>query len=491
MSGQITGEISSKSDRFLSAVVPMSPGSPARTIKAATTTNNIETPRRRRIVEYGDRYIPIRTHDIVSDFQRLTVPNTPQGKKRKIASLIEEEAQQEEDDRIYRAVLESTMFPYKDTNDDIIRRINSASNSPSKGLLTYRSPSRKHHRSIDTPYRDAYSVSPLTWPAQQLMTSPRKPPRYISKFPYKVLDAPELQDDFYLNLVDWSSTNVLGVGLGTCVIKLCDLGANQNDNVTSVSWMPTGTHIAVGTNNGPVEIWDIQKNKKIRKMTGHDQRVGALAWNGYVVSTGSRDRTIYNRDVRVPNDYTEVLTAHKQEVCGLKWNPEGTQLASGGNDNRLLVWERTQTVPLHKWKHHTAAVKAIAWSPHSHGILSSGGGSQDKHIRFWNTITGEALDSHDTESQVCNLAWSKHANELVSTHGYSQNQIILWSYPSMEQLAVLKGHTLRVLYLSVSPDGQNIVTGAGDETLRFWNVFNNGKKEKKRESKFDIRTQIR
>jgi len=29
----------------------------------------------------------------------------------------------------------------------------------------------------------------------------------------------------------------------------------------------------------------------------------------------------------------------------------------------------------------------------------------------------------------------------------------------------------RVLYLAVSPDGQTIVTGAGDETLRFWNVF--------------------
>lgn len=30
---------------------------------------------------------------------------------------------------------------------------------------------------------------------------------------------------------------------------------------------------------------------------------------------------------------------------------------------------------------------------------------------------------------------------------------------------------MRVLYLAMSPDGQSIVTGAGDETLRFWNVF--------------------
>jgi cell division cycle 20-like protein 1 (cofactor of APC complex) len=41
----------------------------------------------------------------------------------------------------------------------------------------------------------------------------------------------------------------------------------------------------------------------------------------------------------------------------------------------------------------------------------------------------------------------------------------------MEQIASLTGHTYRVLYLAMSPDGQTIVTGAGDETLRFWNCF--------------------
>ena len=41
----------------------------------------------------------------------------------------------------------------------------------------------------------------------------------------------------------------------------------------------------------------------------------------------------------------------------------------------------------------------------------------------------------------------------------------------MKKLAVLTGHTYRVLYLAMSPDGQTLVTGAGDETLRFWRVF--------------------
>ena len=57
----------------------------------------------------------------------------------------------------------------------------------------------------------------LVMHSNKLLLSPRRVTRKISKIPFKVLDAPELQDDFYLNLLDWSSQNVLSVGLGTAV----------------------------------------------------------------------------------------------------------------------------------------------------------------------------------------------------------------------------------------------------------------------------------
>lgn len=41
----------------------------------------------------------------------------------------------------------------------------------------------------------------------------------------------------------------------------------------------------------------------------------------------------------------------------------------------------------------------------------------------------------------------------------------------MKKVATLTGHSYRVLYLAMSPDGESIVTGAGDETLRFWKIF--------------------
>ncbi|KAG0497064.1 hypothetical protein HPP92_001463 [Vanilla planifolia] len=312
-----------------------------------------------------------------------------------------------------------------------------------------------------------------------VVPSQPKAPRKVPRSPYKVLDAPALQDDFYLNLVDWSSHNVLAVGLGNCVYlwnacsskvtKLCDLGVD--DNVCSVGWAQRGTHLAVGTSQGKVQIWDASRCKSIRAMDGHRLRVGALAWSSTMLSSGSRDKSILQRDIRAHDDFTSKLIGHKSEVCGLKWSYDNRQLASGGNDNRLFVWNQHSTQPVLKYCEHTAAVKAIAWSPHIHGLLASGGGTADRCIRFWNTTTNSHLNCMDTGSQVCNLVWSKNVNELVSTHGYSQNQIIVWRYPNMSKLATLTGHTFRVLYLAISPDGQTIVTGAGDETLRFWNVF--------------------
>ena len=97
------------------------------------------------------------------------------------------------------------------------------------------------------------------------LTIPYQHQRKIQKSPFKVLDAPALQDDYYLNLVDWSSSNVLAVGLGSCVYlwsattskvtKLYDLGST--DQVTSVNWSANGDSLAVGTNSGDLQNWDI------------------------------------------------------------------------------------------------------------------------------------------------------------------------------------------------------------------------------------------
>lgn len=368
-----------------------------------------------------------------------------------------------------------------------------------RSLFRSRLPKRKYSPdSLDS--TSPYALSPVSQKSHKLLRSPKKAVRKISKVPVKVLDAPDLQDDFYLNLVDWSAQNMLSVGLGSCVYlwnaytsqvtKLCDL-SSENNPVTSVAWTEKGDSLAIGTHSGDVQIWDTIKTKKINTLSGHTTRVGSLAWNDNLLCSGSRDRMILMRDLRSPIDSMKRLVGHRQEVCGLKWSPDKQLLASGGNDNKLLVWNLSSTTPHQQYSDHTAAVKAIAWSPHQHGLLASGGGTVDKTIRFWNTLTGQPLQFIDTGSQVCNLAWSKHSNELVSTHGYSQNQVLVWKYPSLTQVAKLTGHTLRVLYLSMSPDGESVVTGAGDETLRFWNIFSKNNNQKESRSELNLFSHIR
>ncbi|RLM73609.1 hypothetical protein C2845_PM15G20700 [Panicum miliaceum] len=323
-----------------------------------------------------------------------------------------------------------------------------------------------------------------------VQAKPAKQRRHIPQSSDRTLDAPELADDYYLNLLDWGSSNVLSIALGSTVYlwdasngstsELVTVGDDYGP-VTSVSWAPDGRHIAVGLDSSDVQLWDTTSNRLLRTLRGvHELRVGSLAWNNSILTTGGMDGKIVNNDVRIRNNVVQTYHGHEQEVCGLKWSGSGQQLASGGNDNLLHIWDvsmsssvqsagRTQW--LHRLQDHLAAVKALAWCPFQSNLLASGGGGGDRCIKFWNTHTGACLNSIDTGSQVCALLWNKNERELLSSHGFTQNQLTLWKYPSMVKMAELNGHTSRVLFMAQSPDGCTVASAAADETLRFWNVF--------------------
>eukprot|EP01107_Rhizomastix_libera_P007741 TRINITY_DN22755_c0_g1_i1.p1 TRINITY_DN22755_c0_g1~~TRINITY_DN22755_c0_g1_i1.p1 ORF type:complete len:469 (+),score=94.54 TRINITY_DN22755_c0_g1_i1:24-1409(+) len=308
--------------------------------------------------------------------------------------------------------------------------------------------------------------------------------RYVSSSAERVLDAPGMVNDYYLNLLSWGARNELAVALGQDVYlwsaesgsisKLLET-ASEDNIVTSVKWMADGTHLAVGLNDGEVMLWDVERQKQVRSMKGHSARVGCLSWNGYTLASGSRDTAVFLHDVRLQQHHTASLQGHCQEICGLEWSPNGTQLASGGNDNLLNVWEPFSAAgissPKFSFTLHQAAVRAVSWCPWQANVLASGGGTADRCIRIWNTATGACLNSIDTHSQVTSLQWSTTHRELLSAHGYAQNQLCLWKFPTMEKTAELKGHTARVLHTACSPDGSVVVSAGADETLRFWRVW--------------------
>jgi WD40 repeat protein len=121
--------------------------------------------------------------------------------------------------------------------------------------------------------------------------------RHIPSLPEKILDAPELVDDFYLNLLDWSVDNIVAVALNRSVYlwhassgnisKLMEV--KEGEMVTSVSWVPLSTpHIAIGTSNPSscVQLWDVNKQKRLRNFDDHSDRVGTLAWNKHILTSG-------------------------------------------------------------------------------------------------------------------------------------------------------------------------------------------------------------
>ncbi|ONK78009.1 uncharacterized protein A4U43_C02F13250 [Asparagus officinalis] len=318
----------------------------------------------------------------------------------------------------------------------------------------------------------------------------RKRQRSIPRKPERTLDLPGFLDDFYLNLLDWGSKGVLSIALEDTVYLWSNANGGSTSElvtvdqesgpVTSVCWAPDGERIAVGLTSSDIQLWDSQSNRLLRTLRGaHESRVLSLCWNGSILTSGGEDGKIVNRDVRTRSQVIQRCQGHRGEVCGLKWSSSGEQLASGGNDRLIYIWNlsmsssrpQNQNQWLHRFEDHTSAVKALAWCPFQRNLLTSGGGDNDRCIKFWNTSTGACLNSVQTSSQVCSVLWNKNGRELLSSHGFTDNHLALWKYPSMTKMAELTGHTSRVLHMAPSPDGSMVASAAADESLRFWRVF--------------------
>lgn len=88
---------------------------------------------------------------------------------------------------------------------------------------------------------------------------------FDQQLPERILDAPDIIDDFYLDLLDWGSRNVVAIALRNCVYlwaasdgSVAQLLSVDDETgpVTSVRWAPDGRHLAVGFSNSHVQLWD-------------------------------------------------------------------------------------------------------------------------------------------------------------------------------------------------------------------------------------------
>ncbi|AMD21289.1 HER010Wp [Eremothecium sinecaudum] len=316
--------------------------------------------------------------------------------------------------------------------------------------------------------------------------------RKVNTNPERILDAPGFQDDFYLNLLSWSQKNVLAIALDQSLYlwngetgEVTLLVEFETETITSVVWSNDDCHISIGKDDGDTEIWDVEVMSHVRTMrSGLGVRICSQDWLDTVVCIGAKSGEIQVNDVRVKDHIVNTWEKHTSEVCGIKFRQDGLQLASGGNDNTVMIWDTRQDEPLWTKRNHNAAVKAIAWHPDVINLLATGGGSLDRHIHFWNTTTGARIGSINTGSQVSSLHWgqsyegSHMKEEIVATGGSPDNSISIYSYESKIKVAeITQAHESRIVSSQLSPDGTIIATVGGDENLKFYRVFDAKKKK--------------
>ena len=452
--------------------------------KTPSSTKSRKAPLRQKsktTLSYGDRFIPNRSASSAianTGSSKLSTSDRPRSKAGNESSSILSSAA---DDAL--AALESLNINDEETEDYTRPSPNTAAYQDSLAtacgvnlstrILEYKPAPPESSKPIDLRQQYNRPLKPTTATSAQAR-------RRIATAPERVLDAPGLVDDYYLNLLDWSSGNQVAIGLERNVYVWsadegsvdCLLETPADTYVSSVKWSGDGAYVGVGLGTGEVQIWDVAEQQKIRSMHGHEARVGVMGWNKHLLSTGARSGLVFNHDVRVAEHKVAELVSHTSEVCGLEWRSDGAQLATGGNDNLVSIWDaRSLSVPKFTKTNHKAAVKALAWCPWNINLLATGGGTYDRHIHFWNSTSGARVNSIDTGSQVTSLRWSPHYREIVSSSGFPDNSLSIWSYPTLVRNVEIPAHESRVLHSCLSPDGQMLATAAADESLKFWKVF--------------------
>jgi WD40 repeat protein len=166
---------------------------------------------------------------------------------------------------------------------------------------------------------------------------------------------------------------------------------------------------------------------------------------------------------------------HRDAIWDVAFSPDGTQLASAGEDQTVRLWDTATGALLATCRGHLSKVLCVAFRPDGACVVTT---SADGTVRQWDAATGrEAEPPYDRHSGEVAVAVYSPDGQWVASAG-TDRTIRVWRATGRQDVAILHGHTGSVTGVAFAPDGRRLASlsterglgFAGDDTVRVWDV---------------------
>jgi WD40 repeat protein len=192
----------------------------------------------------------------------------------------------------------------------------------------------------------------------------------------------------------------------------------HSDSVDCIAFSPDGTLLASASNNCVI-LWFVKTGDRVFPESPRDDNSDNDNDNDNNQSDSGKNCKKAKNGVAVP------LRGHSGCVKSIAFSPDGSKIATGSDDNTIIIWNVTSGLPVlaKPLTGHTAAVNSIAFSPDGSMLVS---GSYDQSIMLWDVKTGNQITTLNGHScGVYSVAFSHDGLMIVS--GSSDQSIVLWS----------------------------------------------------------------